>query len=97
MNFCTKCASYYQTPGTCNCFAPPKVEVAPYVPNPWPNVPSPWIQPTTTPIPWYPPYPNTTITWGGTAVNPTGEVRVYYRDGKIFDAGGVEIQGSYTA
>ena len=23
MNFCTKCASYYARPGTCNCFAEP--------------------------------------------------------------------------
>ena len=22
MNYCTKCASYYQNPGTCNCYAP---------------------------------------------------------------------------
>ncbi len=22
MNFCTKCDSYYQQPGTCNCYAP---------------------------------------------------------------------------
>jgi len=21
MNFCTKCSSYYQNPGTCNCYA----------------------------------------------------------------------------
>ena len=41
MNFCTKCASYYQQPGTCNCYAP-VVGTAPghkpYVPqepNPW--------------------------------------------------------------
>ncbi len=22
MNFCTKCLSYYQQPGTCNCYVP---------------------------------------------------------------------------
>lgn len=22
MNFCVRCQSYYQQPGTCNCFAP---------------------------------------------------------------------------
>ncbi len=29
MNFCTKCASYYQQPGTCNCYASVKPFLAP--------------------------------------------------------------------
>lgn len=60
MNFCTKCASYYQQPGTCNCFAPPKVQ--PYSPETFPNVSPPWIQPNT--APFYPfGYPGTWIVY----------------------------------
>lgn len=54
MNFCTKCASYYQKPGTCNCFAP----IVTTTPQPW--YPSyPWVQPA------YPVFPTSpvTITW----------------------------------
>ena len=41
MNFCTKCASYYQTPGTCNCFA----QAQPAVTQPIPFGPYPWNPP----------------------------------------------------
>lgn len=52
MNFCTKCRSTYEKPGTCNCFAP----------SPVPGITQPiWIRPT---YPDYPAYPiGTTITY----------------------------------
>lgn len=54
MNYCRKCQSDYEKPGTCNCFAP-QIQVAPgVVPYiPWvPYVPTyppciPWWQTTT--------------------------------------------------
>jgi len=39
MNFCTKCESYYQQPGTCNCFAAVKPFLWPFEVNPTPTVP----------------------------------------------------------
>lgn len=51
MNFCTKCASYYQVAGTCNCFA--QAQPLPFIPWNQPVTPPWWIQPTTT----------TTTTW----------------------------------
>lgn len=30
MNYCTKCQSHYQQPGTCNCFAPVQTWVTSY-------------------------------------------------------------------
>lgn len=66
MNYCRKCQSDYEKPGTCNCFAPqaapiaPTITPTPWAPHPWtpsplqPTIPNPWI---TGPI-WYyrPPY-----------------------------------------
>ena len=43
MNYCTKCASLYQTPGTCNCYA----QAQPVVPFTLPIYP-------TYPLPTYP-------------------------------------------
>lgn len=59
MNYCHKCQSHYEKPGTCNCFAekPAPQPVAPIVP---------WYPA----YPWYPWYPGTApvyepyrITW----------------------------------
>lgn len=58
MNFCTKCASYYQQPGTCNCYT--------VVPRPVPPLP---VTPGTgTPFP-RPPYE---ITCGSHSGVPSG-------------------------
>lgn len=53
MNFCTKCASYYQTPGTCNCYAATQpYRVQPWYPTyPYPYTPTytqPWTSGTVT-------------------------------------------------
>lgn len=52
MNYCTKCSSYYQTPGTCNCFAATQpIRVTPWYPTyPYPT----WVPytPTTPTITW---------------------------------------------
>jgi hypothetical protein len=58
MNYCTKCESYYQKPGTCNCYAAPRVEITQPL--------TPYIYPTTVPyIPWTTPhYPPFTIGTG---------------------------------
>lgn len=60
MNYCRKCQSDYEKPGTCNCFAPQQAAPA----YPWPYTPyipySPvWITP-------YQPYSVTPITLGAT-------------------------------
>lgn len=52
MNYCTKCASYYHAPGTCNCFAPP-IAVQP-LPHPWP-LPTPIAPPPNLPYVGDPP------------------------------------------
>lgn len=59
MNHCHDCNSDYQTPGTCNCFAPggkrwvapcqPYVPMVPLIPVPTMPV-YPWM---TTPVPWW--------------------------------------------
>lgn len=70
MNFCTKCESYYQSPGTCNCFAVSQ-------PRPWPFEPAPTIAPPTVPgdgtgdAPPRPPYQ---ITGGQTYVEGYGVI-----------------------
>jgi hypothetical protein len=61
VNFCTKCASYYQTPGTCNCYAMPSGITWPST-VPW--TPSP-LQPTI-----ISPLPNTIVTWTPTCTTP---------------------------
>jgi hypothetical protein len=43
MNFCTRCASMYEKPGTCNCFAGTQPAIVPTVPI-YPQ--SPTIAPT---------------------------------------------------
>jgi hypothetical protein len=63
MNYCTKCLSYYQKPGTCNCYAQPQPVVGPIQPtfapyelsppwrfDPWysPHYPTFWGNRTTT-------------------------------------------------
>lgn len=72
MNYCTKCESFYQKPGTCNCFAgtqgQPAIRIVPpHDPNstghPWPGY-QPWIQPT--------------VTWGGDSGNVTGSFTYYF-------------------
>ena len=68
MNYCRKCQSDYEKPGTCNCFAPQKAapNYVPWYPYPY----YPW-----TPAPYLPywsitPYIGTpvtpTVSWGGT-------------------------------
>ena len=64
MNFCTKCASYYTKPGTCNCFAEPPQDAAP------------WLHPIVTPpLTWPPawvPYVSyTDSTTGATSITIT--------------------------
>lgn len=62
MNYCTKCSSYYENPGTCNCYATPVI-AQPYTPSvpiyPWypiyPSIPNPWYTPA---------YPYITVTTG---------------------------------
>ena len=55
MNYCRKCQSDYEKPGTCNCFAP---QAAQFVPNYWP-----WQ-------PLYPPYrPDGPWIWYGGATS----------------------------
>ena len=49
MNFCTKCASLYAKPGTCNCYAEAQPAVSPWVPvypiyPSYPTYPMPWYQ-----------------------------------------------------
>lgn len=48
MNYCRKCQSDYDRPGTCNCFASPTA-----APSPQPWVPVPGT--TTIPVPYTPP------------------------------------------
>lgn len=38
MNYCTKCGSLYAQPGTCNCFAPPRL-APPVIGQPQPTMP----------------------------------------------------------
>lgn len=47
MNFCTRCASYYTQPGTCNCFAGARQDAAPwrYPYNPSPPISVPYVAP----------------------------------------------------
>lgn len=66
MNYCTKCESFYQKAGTCNCFA----GTQPAQITPWRPVDG----TTTTPFPSYTPWIYPTVTWGtgsliGNAVN----------------------------
>lgn len=37
MNYCTRCQSYYQQPGTCNCFAPSRTSYGFYFQTPCPG------------------------------------------------------------
>lgn len=58
MNYCRKCQSDYQQPGTCNCFAPlhvgPPLQVMPGVVPIVPTIPWVPVHPTFPPcIPWY--------------------------------------------
>lgn len=93
MNYCRKCQSDYEKPGTCNCFAPQQATPAfvPYVPYyPWTVTPyRPWWVPTT-----LTPYtgPTTTITWASTGQMEGNTHYVAYNDAMRF-AGG----GSFTA
>lgn len=50
MNYCRKCQSDYEKPGTCNCFAPitPRQDVAPL-----PYVPYVPYVPNYPPLPWW--------------------------------------------
>jgi hypothetical protein len=57
MNFCTRCGSHYERPGTCNCFA----GAQPLVPAPHPAYvpvphPCPWWEVPGT-APYFPIYP----------------------------------------
>lgn len=62
MNYCTKCESFYQKPGTCNCFAgtQPAITITPQPStptHPWPSY-TPWVYPT--------------ITWGSGTISSSG-------------------------
>ena len=80
MNYCRKCQSDYDQPGTCNCFAPLSVTVTPYIPVTVPFVPySPPTFPTyPSAVPWNPNYP-TTI-WGNAypGYTPNTNERIYF-------------------
>jgi hypothetical protein len=62
MNYCTKCESMYQKPGTCNCFAAtqPAITITPqpYDPN---STAQPW-SPSPTVGPWWQDYYEVKIT-----------------------------------
>ena len=86
MNYCRKCQSDYEKPGTCNCYAgtQPMKPVQPFFPySPWerPIYPSPTVKP------WSPYEYDTTCGTVQVTVDPTGVMR---------DHGGNEIQGSFT-
>jgi hypothetical protein len=72
-NYCTKCASFYAHPGTCNCYAPVRdlspLPIYPY-PQPWPPfvpyIGDPPYTPVTHPgyVPWYQTTTACPLTWG---------------------------------
>lgn len=68
MNYCRKCQSDYEKPGSCNCFAeqPPRQAAPPvYVPYPYP---------------FYPSYPGTII---GGSVSSSGTTATILWNGPI--------------
>lgn len=77
MNYCHKCQSHYEKPGTCNCFAekPPEQPAPVYVPYPYypvyPIYPAPW--------PAYPYEPFRITWWSGDTMSISGgsETTVY--------------------
>ena len=67
MNFCTKCASYYAKPGTCNCFAEPNTGASPWQYPVFPTTPAPTVVPSVWP-PTTTAEPSITITVDGNDV-----------------------------
>ncbi len=103
MNYCTKCKSFYEKPGTCNCYAE---QTAPVAPSPWvyPTYPLPPypptfypVQPTSpTTVPFSPFKYETTCGTVGIGNNNDCTVRLTYRDNKLYDHNGGEVQSSWT-
>lgn len=63
MNYCHRCESHYEKPGTCNCFAQTQPVVPAPVYVPLPNPIRPWWEY----VPTYPLYPQ--ITFGSNNTN----------------------------
>ena len=89
MNYCRKCQSDYEKPGTCNCFADkaPRDEPVPVTPQP---APYPYY-------PLYPCYPAGTPAYPWWLYQTTYEQTLTVKaDGSIVGPDGVVIQGSFT-
>jgi hypothetical protein len=82
MNYCRKCQSDYEKPGTCNCFAP----AAAAAPLPW----------TITPQPYYPPWPQYPQIWWGSCPTITTSGYSQTVGGYTVDANSVAAPFSYT-